>query len=266
MTANFPPYDAPRTIQELVGVALTAANDDTAWDAVRSLHEKGNRDVLQIAKLMSRSEHPAERRLAADILGQLGLPYRTFPEESVAILVQMLTTEEDEAVLKSIFIAFSHLNEIRVIPLAAAFSTHLSAEVRFAVALAVMGLEDQRAIDLLIRLSTDCDSKVRDWATFAIGTFSEIDTPEIRDALVTRLNDSDEDVRDEALVGLARRGDQRVIEPLERELSGECVGRLAVEAAEWIGSLQLRAALLTLRDWWDIDTELLERAIAKSQE
>jgi HEAT repeat protein len=40
------------------------------------------------------------------------------------------------------------------------------------------------------------------------------DSDEIREALVRRLNDSDEDVREEAMVGLGKRNDQRVLSTL----------------------------------------------------
>ena len=41
----------------------------------------------------------------------------------------------------------------------------------------------------------------------------ERDTPELRDALAARLDDTDPDARDEAVLGLARRGDPRALEP-----------------------------------------------------
>lgn len=265
MTTQRCPQADPRSIEALVTAALTETDDEVAWDAVCALQWRGSRDVLQCAERLSLSECTAERRLAADILGQLGLPDRTFPEESAKILFQMLEVENDAAILKTIFIAFSHLNDVRVIPMAEKLSTHLNSEVRYGVALAVMALDEQRAISLLIRLTQDTDSKVRDWATFGIGTISEVDTPEVRDALADRMADADDDARGEALVGLARRKDQRVVEALKRELSGECIGTLSVEAAELIGSAELRSLLLELRDWWDVDAELLERAIAASQ-
>jgi HEAT repeat protein len=40
------------------------------------------------------------------------------------------------------------------------------------------------------------------------------DSDEIREALVRRLTDSDEDVREEAMVGLGKRKDQRVLSTL----------------------------------------------------
>jgi len=76
------------------------------------------------------------------------------------------------------------------------------------------------------------DTDTRNWATFALGSLSEEDSPAIRDALAARLSDADDEVRGEAMLGLARRVDERVVQPLQRELSGREVGTLAIEAAE----------------------------------
>ena len=61
----------------------------------------------------------------------------------------------------------------------------------------------------LIALSADPEAAVRDWATFALGTLAEQDSPALRDALAARLDDPDEDTRLEAIHGLALRGDDR---------------------------------------------------------
>lgn len=141
------------------------------------------------------------------------------------------------------------------------FVEHRDPRVRYGVTHALLGQDDPRAIDLLLRLSSDRDADVRDWATFGIGTLSDLDTSEIRGALAARLDDPHDDTRGEALIGLARRKDLRVVPALMKELSSDCVGTLAVEAAEEIGVPELRPALVRLRGWWDVDPALLERAI-----
>jgi hypothetical protein len=69
----------------------------------------------------------------------------------------------------------------------------------------------------------------------------------------------------EALVGLARRKDERVIEFLLKELTSSCVGYLVLEAAEEIGDFRLYTALVDLRKWLTNDRDLLESAIASCQ-
>jgi len=61
-------------------------------------------------------------------------------------------------------------------------------------------------VETLVELSGDPAPRVRDWATFGLG--SQI------------VEDPDEDTRVEALRGLAARGDERAIPPLLVELDG----------------------------------------------
>lgn len=75
-------------------------------------------------------------------------------------------------------------------------------------------------IQVAIRLTGDVDKKTRDWACFALAEqWREIDTPELREALVARLDDIDHDTRLEALVGLAYRRDNRALQRVRDALS-----------------------------------------------
>jgi len=91
--------------------------------------------------------------------------------------------------------------------------THAAADVREAVAFALGGRPGPAALDALIALSADAEPRVRDWATFALGTLAEADSAPLRDALAARLDDADEDTRLEAVHGLAVRGDARAEAP-----------------------------------------------------
>ena len=86
----------------------------------------------------------------------------------------------------------------------------------------------------------DSCSDVRDWAVFGLGVQGDCDPPEIRETLLRCLNDTDEDVHEEAAVGLGKRSDQRLIPQLRAMLDqGEITGRMA-EAAT--GLLELDEA------------------------
>jgi hypothetical protein len=77
-----------------------------------------------------------------------------------------------------------------------------------------------------------------------------------------RLDDSDFDTRCEAHVGLARRGDEKGVEPLLQAFRGKVVSTLMVEAPAQFGRPQFAPVLQELRHWWDVDPELLDEAIA----
>ena len=142
-----------------------------------------------------------------------------------------------------------------------ALRTHPSADVRFAVATALAGFDDDRAIAALIALTTDPDTDVRDWATFALGSQTDADSPRIRTALLERLADDDADTRGEALVGLARRHDERVVGPLLAALEAGAHGSLILEAASEIADPRILAPLTVLRGLPSVDATLLEEAI-----
>src|SRR5262249_24072368 len=97
-----------------------------------------------------------------------------------------------------------------------------------------------------IELSEDEDEDVRDWATFGLGTQIDLDTPQIREALAMRLDDSGE-AQGEAMVGLARRKEERVLKPLLEALSWADPGGLILEAAEEYADPRLYQALLQLK-------------------
>ena len=256
--------DDARSTEELVSFALSELSEELAWQAVTVLHFRGTEEVLERAQRLATSSCNRERRLGADILGQLGVPDRTFPVECTEILCRMLSVEEDAQVLASILIALSFQNCSDAISLVTGFLDHSDPAVRHAVVLALASAECPEAITYLVSLSRDADDDVRDWATFTLGTLFETDTPQIRDALFERIADRHDDTRGEALLGLARRKDSRIVDALKTELGSDCVGALAVEAAEALASAELRQHLVNLQKWWDVDPQLLARAITAS--
>lgn len=254
-----------RSIAELVKLALTEQDEDAAWEAVTALHCKGNREVLEAATRLCASDSADERQLGVNILGQLGTPERTFPNECFEILAAMLTKETDPSVLECIGVAFGHLKDPRAVELLLPLKRHSNSDVRFGVVLGLTGQDRPDAIEALVELSRDSEELVRSWATFALGTMSPADTPEIREALFARISDSHDETRGEALVGLALRKDERVIEPLLSDLSSGNAGRLTLEAAEAIGDPKLYPALVELKSYCSSDTPnaaLLEDALA----
>lgn len=253
--------DEPRSIDELFLAALCEQDEDRAWDAVAALHWRGSREILDRALSLCGSACAFERRVGANILGQLGIPDRAFPEECLRALLGMLETERDDDALRAVLVALSHLHLPEAIVPALRFRNHADPDIRHAVVLVLTGHKEPQALKGLIELTRDSDTQVRDWATFALGTQTDADTPELRAALLDRLADEDGTTRAEALVGLAERRDRRILPALREELSAECVGSLAVEAAGLIGDPSLLPLLFALREWWDVEPETLEDAI-----
>lgn len=252
----------PRTTEQLISVALTELDEHVAWDAICTLHFRGTSQVLHRASELCRSANPVERRLGADILGQLGVPDRTFPGECLAILVGMMSSEDDPEVLRAIFIALGHQGQPEAIEPALTYRQHSDPQVRNAVVFALTGHDDPRAIKGLIELSRDDDTDVRDWATFGLGSQTDLDTPVLREALVERLTDSDQETRGEAMVGLAKRKDLRVIPAICKELASPNVGYHVFQAAQMVASSELLPQLLVWRDQHGVTDDQLADAIA----
>jgi HEAT repeat protein len=115
------------------------------------------------------------------------------------------------------------------------------------VAYGLAGQDEPAAIAALALLSKDEDRDVRDWATFALGSQTDLDTPDLREALRARLTDLDPEIRGEALVGLGRRHDEHLKAVILNELSGEFHGDWAFEAAEAIADPDFVPALVGMR-------------------
>lgn len=254
-----------RSTAELIGIGVNDSDVDKAWQAITVLHYRATREVLAAAEKLSTGSEK-ERRVAADITGQLGVPDRAFPQECFDLLEKMLKTESAPAVLSSIGVAFGHLGDSRAIGLLVPMASHRDADARFGAVFGLMGHDSPEAIQTLIKLSGDPDGTVRDWATFALGTQTKADSEEIREALFARIANNDPCALEEALVGLALRGDERIIFPLVKALSGDKVSGLVIEAAEAIADSRLYPALVALRKTLprtEFDSEVLEDAIAR---
>jgi HEAT repeat protein len=234
----------PRSTSELIELALTIDDDDdhAYWEAIAPLHARGGAEELAAGLRLCQSADQGERRLGVDILAQLGWGERAFIDESVAALIERLG-DSDEAVVASAGIALSHCADPRAIPHLIRLKNHPNVAIRYGVIFGLLTQDDPAAIAALIELSADDDTHNRDWATFALGTQIDADTPELRSALLARLDDSDPEVRGEAMIGLARRGDRRVVPAIQRELQGEFNGIWPVEAAEMIADPSLRPHL-----------------------
>jgi HEAT repeat protein/PBS lyase HEAT-like repeat-containing protein len=213
---TLPPKKDLRSVSELFSAATDWRQEEGwgDWSAVTTLHCCGTHEVLERALALAVSNDPRCRARAADILGQLGIPDRTFPDECFDAVVGLLEHDPDPCVLKSAAVALGHLKDPRGTNSLVRRAQHEVTDIRYAVAYSLGGWDDPRAIAALIRLTSDKAAMVRDWATFGLGEIGKVDTPEVREALCRRLDDTDEETRFEALRGLARCGDLRVVEPL----------------------------------------------------
>lgn len=283
----------PRTSEEIIKLALNESGR-TRRELLDILQFRGTREVFDLARQLCESKSPKQIKLGAVILGRLGSPYklfiedpttiifgedylkqfmkpeRLFVEEILSVLFKIIDEETDVEIVESAAHALGSLHDVRAVEHLIKLKKHSSKHIRGVVAFGMVTFQNEQAISTLIELSKDEDDYVRSWTTFLLGSDIEIDTREIRDALFARIEERGSAVKDEirgqAFVGLAIRGDERVIEPLLKELTSNSVGELAVTAAREIADEKLLPALLTLEKWWEVDKYLLNEAILACQD
>jgi HEAT repeat protein len=228
------------TIAELFDQALTNARVDPVLQSddygiyVRALHLRSDPSIFERAVSLCSDTDPLVRAVGADVLAQLGtrkgIEEYPFADQSAPVLISLLS-DSDTRVIASALSALGHLKRGESTELVN-LAKHPSENVRCALAYALGGRSDDLACGALVALSGDEDLDTRSWATFGLGTLCERDLPGIREALVSRLSDSDEEVRGEAMLGLAKRRDVRAARAILTELGREDVLSLAIEAAE----------------------------------
>lgn len=248
---NAQPTDT-QTTEELIQLALTATDEDTRWDLVSLLRKRGGQTEFDAAMQLCQSDDPRRRELGADILSQLKSDQNDFHTESVQLLLTLLN-DTSEDVLYAAIMGLGHRGDDTTVPALCAFADHPCPDIRFAVAFALGGFENELAVNALICLTSDVDRDTRDWATFGLGSQIANDTPELRAALLLRTDDEDHEIRGEALVGLAIRRDERALALVQRELDQEYIGVLALEACEHLGDPVLLPRLRELEADWAED-------------
>jgi len=254
-------------LNQLIETAVLCFDDDVnyvepdcpvGWDAVQKLHRRADQATLAAAVALCKSAEAKRRGGGALILAQLGhiaVSGGVFREERYRALEELLLTEMATAakpgVLGRVCSAFGHLGDRRAVPIVLKLVDHSNRKVRFDVVMALIGCgrKEEAAIDGLIKLSTDDDFLVRDWATFGLGTQVDADTVAIRAALYARLADDDDQVIIEAIKGLARRKDKTILPALTRALREQAGTPVlgAVHESETAAPSLLCAALLEAR-------------------
>jgi HEAT repeat protein len=225
---------------------LGGYESEDAWMAIAALRQNGSREIFEYAAAWCVSDDSLKRARTADILCQLRRalpdelkarnpwpnPEWMFRDESYALITKMLENEQDPMVLDSAIHALGHLYNPAAIPLILTYQNHPDENIRLAVAQALGCFpDDPQSVCGLLKLTSDPDADVRDWAVFGLGVQGDADSPEIRDALLRCLDDANVDVREEATIGLGKRQDERLIPRLRKMLLEPVFKKRVAEAA-----------------------------------
>jgi HEAT repeat protein len=214
--------------------ATKLKGDYPYWSCVYELRRRKSEEVFEAAMQLCKSRSVRDRQLGCFVLGDDTEPRRRFNREALDQLHLMLKTETNPTVLYAILYGIRGAQDrdnARGVRRIAALRDHDSEKVRYGVIEALIHHDDRTSVATLIHLTRDKSAHIRDWATFGLGSMTELDTPALRNSLTQRLTDEDCNTRCEALVGLARRKDPRVKDAIIRELSLAAPTTLAFEAA-----------------------------------
>jgi len=253
MARNSAPRIRRWSTQRLIRRALSNGAPRAAWNALSLLQRRGSAGTLGQLRLLARSANAHRRALAMDIAARLHAPGRAgrhaaeafAPAQTEALLVAGLA-DANPRVLQAAILGLAHRPAAAALPALLGLADHPDSRVRFALARALGSYAEPDATAALMRLARDRDDDVRDWATFGIGALRDADDDAIRSLLWANAHDPDRDVRGEAVVGLARRGDARVIELLKERLAdGDCRG-YELEAVQEMPRPELLAPLQAL--------------------
>jgi hypothetical protein len=198
------------TDEKLFFRLLNNKTDRTRFENIRALRSRANKYVFERSHLLAQSGIAKEQLIGIEILSQLGAPPRPFLKPTLKLFFGLLRTENKPRVLSTVLYGLGHNNKSisdRETKLLCTFKNHKYAEVREGLTFALGGKDSEVAIETLIELSKDRIDWIRDWATFGIGSQTEIDNEKVRKTLWERVNDKYISAREEAIFGLAKRKD-----------------------------------------------------------
>jgi HEAT repeat protein len=243
----------PRSDEQIITLALSKDPDADAeseeyWLTIGLLQHRFPEILPRVGDLL-RCEDQKSREAAAYILGQSRCSAKWDARQCAGLLAAAASHEKAPRPLAAMLHAMGHLHDESVIPTSVAFRQHEDSEVRLAVTHTLSQFENPEAIQALIELSADSNYDVRNWATFNLGSMIDTDTPAIRDALAARLHETECEALGEAIVGLARRGDVRLLPPL-------------MDLFDTLDRDDLRSWIIMM----EVIDELAERTVAKSEQ
>jgi len=210
------------TDKKLFERLLHNKTQQTFWDNISELRSRRNEFVYNTAYNLAQSSSEKEKIIGIYILAQLGFAPRMHQQKTVNLYFELLKNEKSIKVLTALLSSIGHNNELlsneRISQLVA-LKNHKYSTIRYFVVMSLLSVENTKAIDTLIELSEDKYSDIRNWATFGIASQIEIDNQKIRKALWDRINDSDEETKIEAIIGLSERKDPQIKKIIIQELN-----------------------------------------------
>lgn len=221
------------TNEKIFSRLINNKTNKSYWENIGTLRQRPSEELFSECVELTKSDNTKIRKIGIDILAQLGSSPRPFLKETLKIYFELLEVETEPDVLMSLFYSIGHNNEElnkEQIEKICSFKHNENSLVKEGLVYALLGIDNLIAIETLIKFSSDKLSHIRNWATFGLGTQIERNNKSIRETLWNRVNDKHQETKLEAILGLAKRKDNRVNEIIKREIIDGEYGILLFEA------------------------------------
>lgn len=212
--------------EKLIFKAIHNKTETSYWENIHELRMRPSDLLFNRCLQLISSQNEKEKRVGIDILAQLGSGHRPYLKETLALYFNLLENEQDELILNQVLFGIGHNNEnltAKQIEKICAIYQIGSSLVYEGLIFALGFIDTPKTIDILIQLSEGRKGSHRDWATFFLAE-SKKNNKKIRQALWNRVGDRHYNTRLEAIMGLAKRKDQRVIEIIKQEIENPDYG------------------------------------------
>lgn len=199
---------------------LNNKTNKSRWENIRILRSRPSKELFAKCVEFIQSNEQKKKIIGIDILAQLGKNERPFRKETLKIYFSLLDKETNLDVLFSIFYGISfnknNLNKKQISKICS-FQNTDNILIKEGLIAALGFIEDENAIHVLTKFSEDKANHIRDWATFYISQ-TDFDNENIRKTLWNRVSDKHRDTKMEAIAGLARRNDNKILDVIKQEL------------------------------------------------
>jgi HEAT repeat protein len=242
--------DVERLVGEAVAVwraATEVAGYEQVTSALVAACELDEDALVKRGLAMLTSTDVAERAVGCDAAGLVAEVRGDWQAAVATSVIDLANRDDDPDVLSSVAGALKRCADVRAVPVLVRLAAHPDADIRFAATSALPFVMDEDttglAVDTLLALVRDTEDDIREWALFGVGSMGHVDSNAIREALRAGLEDPCEEVRIEAIHGLARRRDMTVVPLVAALLAEEEPRLLTFAAAEFLGHPDLVAPL-----------------------
>lgn len=235
------------TSKSLIGMALQRWDSTSSWDAIFALRFRPEEETVRHCQRLFASRNWRKRSLAVNVICQLQFPdHREYAQDIARELIQAALDDPQSEVVAAAAFATGHRECPKCLSRLIELASDPDCELRFAATFGLGNNQDVKAIPTMLALAKDADDDVRNWAMFGLGSLWDLDTPEVREALWLGYSDHVDEIRGEALVGLAKRRDKRVLELLPSALEANL--NWNVELVEMLSEPEYQPELQKLAD------------------